>query len=150
MPCVDMSLLIWYSIWKKCGLKTKARNGNSWWDIWRNSMIWVPTSQQGQSETKTMHTNYLLQYDIVGRIMQLIPFHKYHNPMKNTKLCIQCIFHYNMVRWISAPGTMHFRPRYDTFWPCGLFTLFQFCKHPPPPPQKKKKKKNQHETEMSN
>ena len=42
--------------------------------------------------------------------------------------------HYNMVRWISAPGTMHFRPRYDTFWPCGLFTLLQFCKHPPPPP----------------
>ena len=38
---------------------------------------------------------------------------------------------YNMVRWISAPGTMHFRPRYDTFWPCGLFTLLQFCKHPP-------------------
>ena len=37
-------------------------------------------------------------------------------------------FNYNMVRWISAPGTMHFRPRYDTFWPCGLFTLLQFCK----------------------
>ena len=51
--------------------------------------------------------------------------------------------HYNMVRWISAPGTMHFRPRYDTFWPCGLFTLLQFCNPPPPPP-------NQHETEMSN
>ena len=30
-----------------------------------------------------------------------------------------------------APGTMHFRPRYDTLWPCGLFTLLQFCKHPP-------------------
>ena len=44
---------------------------------------------------------------------------------------------YNMVRWISAPGTMHFRPRYDTFWPCGLFTLLQFCKHPPPPPPPK-------------
>ena len=40
----------------------------------------------------------------------------------------------NMVRWIFAPGTMHFRPRYDTFWPCGLFTLLQFCKQPPPPP----------------
>ena len=39
--------------------------------------------------------------------------------------------HYNMVRWISAPGTMHFCPRYDTFWPCGLFTLLQVCKHPP-------------------
>ena len=50
--------------------------------------------------------------------------------------------HYNMVRWISTPGTMHFCPRYDTFWPCGLFTLLQFCKHPPPPT-------NQHETEMS-
>ena len=50
--------------------------------------------------------------------------------------------HYNMVRWISAPGTMDFRPRYDTFWTCGLFTLLQFCKHPPPSP-------NHHETEMS-
>ena len=40
--------------------------------------------------------------------------------------------YYNMVRWISAPGTMHFRPRYDTFWPCGLFTLLQFCNPPPP------------------
>ena len=38
---------------------------------------------------------------------------------------------YNMVRWISAPGTMHFCPQYDTFWPCGLLTLLQFCKHPP-------------------
>ena len=27
---------------------------------------------------------------------------------------------------------MDFCPRYDTFWPCGLFTLLQFCKHPPP------------------
>ena len=42
----------------------------------------------------------------------------------------------NMVRWISAPGTMHFRPWYDTFWPCGLFTLLQFCNTPPPPPPK--------------
>ena len=42
-----------------------------------------------------------------------------------------CVLHYNMVRWISAPGTMHFCPQYDTFWPCGLFTLLQFCKHPP-------------------
>ena len=25
------------------------------------------------------------------------------------------ILYYNMVRWISAPGTMHFRPRHDTF-----------------------------------
>ena len=41
------------------------------------------------------------------------------------------IANYNTVRWIFAPGTMHFRPRYDTFWPCGLFTLLQFCKHPP-------------------
>ena len=41
------------------------------------------------------------------------------------------ISNYNMVRWISAPGTMHFCPQYDTFWPCGLFTLLQFCKHPP-------------------
>ena len=41
------------------------------------------------------------------------------------------VFHNNMVRWISAPGAMHFRPRYDTFWPRGLFTLLQFCKHPP-------------------
>ena len=63
------------------------------------------------------------------------------NGMKHT--C--SIMYYNMVRWISAPGTMHFRPRYDTFWPCGLFTLLQFCKHPPPPPPP-----NQHETEMSN
>ena len=47
--------------------------------------------------------------------------------------------YYNMVRWISAPGTMHFRPRYDTFWPCGLFTLLQFGKHPPPKKKKKKK-----------
>ena len=39
--------------------------------------------------------------------------------------------YYNMVRWISAPGTMHFCPQYDTFWPCRLFTLLQFCKHPP-------------------
>ena len=42
-----------------------------------------------------------------------------------------CVRYYNMVRWISAPGTMHFCPQYDTFWPCGLFTLLQFCKHPP-------------------
>ena len=35
---------------------------------------------------------------------------------------------YIMVRWIFTPATMHFRPRYDTFWPCGLFTLLQFCK----------------------
>ena len=41
------------------------------------------------------------------------------------------ILYYNMVRWISAPSTMHFCPQYDTFWPCGLFTLLQFCKHPP-------------------
>ena len=41
------------------------------------------------------------------------------------------VSNYNMVRWISAPGTMHFCPQYDTFWPCGLFTLLQFCKHPP-------------------
>ena len=41
------------------------------------------------------------------------------------------IHYYNMVRWISAPSTMHFCPQYDTFWPCGLFTLLQFCKHPP-------------------
>ena len=47
---------------------------------------------------------------------------------------------YNMVRWISASGTMHFRPQYDTFWPCGLFTLLQFYKHP---------LQNQHETQMS-
>ena len=46
--------------------------------------------------------------------------------------------HYKMARWIFAPGTMHFCPRYDTVWPCGLFTLLQFC---PPPPKKKKKKK---------
>ena len=38
---------------------------------------------------------------------------------------------YNMVRWISAPDTMGFGPRYDTFWYCGLFSLLQFCKHPP-------------------
>ena len=38
------------------------------------------------------------------------------------------VIYYNMVRWISAPGTMHFCPQYDTFWPCGLFTLLQ---HPP-------------------
>ena len=44
--------------------------------------------------------------------------------------CLKLIQYYNMVRWISAPGTMHFRPRYDTFWPCGLFTLLQFCNPP--------------------
>ena len=39
------------------------------------------------------------------------------------------IWHYNMVRWIFATDAMHFRPRYGTFWPCGLFTLLYFCKH---------------------
>ena len=42
------------------------------------------------------------------------------------------IHNYNAVRWIFAPGTMHFRPRYNTFWPYGLFTLLQFCSHPLP------------------
>ena len=49
--------------------------------------------------------------------------------------------HYNMARWIFAPCTMHFYPRYDTVWPCGLFTLLQFCTSPPPPPPPPKKKK---------
>ena len=37
---------------------------------------------------------------------------------------------------LCPPGTMHFRPRYDPFWPCGLFTLLQFYKHLPHPHQK--------------
>ena len=42
------------------------------------------------------------------------------------------IQNHNVVRWIFAPCAMHFRSRYDTFWPYGLFTLLQFCKHPLP------------------
>ena len=54
--------------------------------------------------------------------------------LKFPKNYVTHTLNYNMVRWIFAPCTMHFRPRYDTFWPCCLFTLLLFCKHPPPPP----------------
>ena len=42
-----------------------------------------------------------------------------------------CVIYNNMVEWISARITMPFRARYDTFWPCGLFTLLKFCNRPP-------------------
>ena len=114
---------------------------NSTYTWWYNA-----TDFETDEKLSTVYIDGLVHYCSipVANPLELLQFcNKQSKWNKMSKLWTPCFVllrldcDYNMVRWISAPGTMHFRPRYDTFWPCGLFTLLQFCKPPPPPPPPK-------------
>ena len=95
---------------------------------WLSYLMRVPSDIQYQIHYPYTYTD---RYDLNVVLLDLRPHTQFLTPTLPTTVNVAYIFHYNMVRWISAPGTMHFCPQYDTFWPCGLFTLLQFCKHPP-------------------
>ena len=129
--CETLASLFWNEVFLQCPAYT-------WLQTFRCVVWWNPISENSESipwrlsnpclvllvwsRAYTMRVEEINSYSCEGGnfpashcwVMQKV------RPLDLRFFFVQYIKHYyNMVRGISAP-------QYDTFWPCGLFTLLQF------------------------